>query len=111
MGELTPAQQMLITLAGLGFIASTFSSAIVMWKVFRGIERFLEIPNHLDAILYELKPNGGHSLRDEFKEEAVNTRTALDRLSNTIAILQRTFKHEADREEEFRRKILEQTRA
>lgn len=98
-------------MGGVGFIASTFGSVIVMWKVFRGVERFLAIPDQIDAIVYQLHPNGGESFRDGFDElrhEAKETRSAIAHLTNTIQILQRTFKLDADREDEFRRKLLDQ---
>ena len=112
MTELTPFQQVMITLGGVGFIASTFGSVIVMWKVFKGIERFLDIPTQLERIVYELKPNGGASLRDGFDEiraEARVTRSSIDRLTAVVNGLARTVQHtetnNAKRHQEFIEKI------
>lgn len=112
MGELTPFQQMLVTMGGVGFIASSFGSIIVMWRVFRGIERFLEIPDQLERIVYELKPNGGASLRDgfdEIREEARTTRSSIDRLTAVVNGLAKTVQHtesnNAKRHQEFIEKI------
>lgn len=112
MSDLTPFQQIVVTLGGMGFVASTFGSVIVMWKVFRGIERFLEIPNQLERIVYELKPNGGASLRDGFDEiraEARTTRSSIDRLTAVVNSLAKTVHltetNNAKRHQEFIEKL------
>lgn len=112
MADLSPFQQMLVTMGGIGFIASTFGSVIVMWRVFKGVERFLEIPNQLERIVYELKPNGGASLRDGFDEiraEARTTRSSIGRLTDVVTGLARTVhateRNNAKRHQDFLEKF------